>query len=279
MRVPAISRLLIVMLTAAALASCSVSTPAKPPMWRVSDGDTTVYLLGSMHLLPSGTDWRDEAVNAAIADADTLVLESDPQAKTDFAAVARAPGLKPLAERLGPDKQNALMKAIARTGQPESAFDDYKDWAAAVMLGTGDALEAGATAKRGVDAVLWTDFKRRKRTTIALEQPGAQLQALDILPPELQHLMLEDAITGPGYDSTLGAWSDGDVAALDKATGPKTLRAFLVLAPNKRWSGWIAKRMAQPGKLLVAVGAGHLVGEQSIVEMLTAKGFKVERVQ
>jgi uncharacterized protein YbaP (TraB family) len=272
-------RALIVALAAAALASCSLSTPAKPSMWRVSDGDTTVWLLGSMHLLPSGTDWRGDAVDGAIADADALVLESDPQAKGDFESVAKAPGLTPLAERLGPDKQDALRKAIARTGQPGDAFDGYKDWAAAVMLGTGDALDAGATTKNGVDAQLWADFKRRKRGTIALEEPGAQLHALDILPPELQHLMLEDAIAGPGYDSVLGAWSDGDVAALDKATGPKNLRAFLVVAPNKRWSDWIAKRMAQPGKLLVAVGAGHLVGKDSIVEMLTARGFNVVRVQ
>ena len=52
----------------------------------------------------------------------------------------------------------------------------------------------------------------------------------------------------------------GDLAALDKASASKELRPFLVTAANRRWAEWIATRMGQKGKLLVAVGAGHLAG-------------------
>lgn len=271
-------RSLIVLALAGCLAACSLpSDQARPPMWRVSDGDTTIYLLGSMHLLPPRTDWRDAAVERAIGKADTLVLESDPNAKDDFAAIAKAPGLRPLTERLGPERREALDQAIARTGQPADAFDGYKDWAAAVMLGTGDALDAGATAKDGVDAVLWAAFASKHRE--ALEQPGAQVRALDILPPQLQHRMLDESLDGPRYESVLDAWEQGDLAALDKASASKELRPFLVTAANRRWAAWIANQMGPKATLLVAVGAGHLVGKDSIVELLTAKGFKVERIQ
>ena len=261
------------MLTACSLAS----EPATPALWKVSDGDTTVWLLGSMHLLPPGTDWRDAAVERAIGEANTLVLESDPDAKSDFATLAKAPGLPPLTERLGPDRREALDKAIARTGQPADAFDGYKDWSAAVMLDTGDALDAGATSKDGVDAVLWSAFAAKKR--VALEQPGAQVRALDILPPQLQRRMLDETLDGPRYEAVLDAWERGDLTALDKASASKELRPFLVTAANRRWARWIATRMEQKGKLLIAVGAGHLAGKESIVGLLAAKGFKVERVQ
>ena len=271
-------RALIAVALAGLLAACSLaSEPATPPMWKVSDGDTTVWLLGSMHLLPPGTDWRDAAVDRAIGDADTLVLESDPDATSDFDALAKAPGLPPLAERVSPDRREALDKAIARTGQPADAFDGYKDWAAAVMLDTGDAIDAGATAKDGVDATLWDAF--RGKTRVALEAPGAQVRALDILPPQLQSRMLDEALDGPRYESVLDAWSRGDLVALDQASASKELRPFLVTAANRRWADWIAARMGQKGKLLVAVGAGHLVGQDSIADLLAAKGLKVERVQ
>ena len=260
------------------MSACSLaSEPAKPPLWKVSDGDTTVWLLGSMHLLPPGTDWRDAAVERAIGQADMLVLESDPGATAGFDAIAKAPGLPPLSERVPPERRDALGKAIARTGQPADAFDGYKDWAAAVMLATGDALDAGATAKDGIDAVLWAAFAGKKR--VALELAGAQVRALDILPPQLQRRMLDEALDGPRYESVLDAWARGDLAALDQAGASKELRPFLVTAANRRWAEWIAKRTGAKGKVLVAVGAGHLAGQGSIPDLLAAKGFKVERVQ
>ena len=260
------------------LTACSLaSEPAKPPLWKVSDGDTTVWLLGSMHLLPRGADWRGGVVGQAIDGADTLVLESDPTDTKDFDAIAKDPALPPLAKRVDAGRGDALDKAIARTGKPADAFDTYKDWAAAVMLGVGDAQDAGATGQDGVDAVLWSAFRGKRRVT--LEAPGVQVRALDLLPAQLQHRMLDEALDGPRYEQVLGAWRDGDLAALDKAGPSKELRPFLVTAANRRWADWIARRMGQQGKVLVAVGAGHLAGKDSIVDLLTAKGFKVERVQ
>lgn len=272
-------RALIAVLAAGVLAACSRVIPAKPPMWRVTGGRATAWLLGSMHVLPDHVDWQDGVVARAIADADTLVLESNPEATSDFNAIAKTTGMQPLARRLSSDQREALRRAIARAGLSENALDGYKDWSAAVMLGAGDAAHAGASPQRGVDAQLWQRFARHRRATLALERVGAQLRVLDALPPALQHLMLEEAVSGAPYDSVLRAWSNGDVAALDRSTGAQNLRAFLVVSPNRRWSAWIARRMAHPGTLLIALGAGHFVGTESIVAMLASRGFNVARVQ
>ncbi len=270
-------RALIVMALAGALAACPMSRePAKPPVWAIRDGDTTIWLMGAMHLLPPRIDWRTGTVDRAM-DADTLVLETDPTATGDFDAIAKAPGLPPLAKRVADDRQEALARAIERTGQPGDAFDGYKDWAAAVMLATGDALNSRASSKNGIDAQLWKAFKGKQR--VALEKPGDQLRALDILPPQLQARMLDETLDGADYDATYEAWATGDLAAIDKTGPSKELRPFLVTAANRRWADWIAARMAQKGKVLVAVGAGHLAGQDSIPDLLKAKGLKVERVQ
>lgn len=270
-------RALLLVALAGALTACPLARePARAPLWRVSDGDTTIWLMGSIHLLPPRIDWRTDAVDRAM-DADTLVLETDPTATGDFDAIAKAPGLLPLAKRVAADRQDALARAIERTGQPGDAFDGYKDWAAAVMLATGDALNSRATAKNGIDAQLWKAFAKRRR--VALEQPGDQLRALDMLPPQLQARMLDETLDGADYDTTYEGWATGDLAAIDTVGPSKELRPFLVTAANRRWADWIAARMATKGKVLVAVGAGHLAGKDSIPELLKAKGLTVERVQ
>ncbi|MBN8808573.1 MAG: TraB/GumN family protein [Sphingomonas sp.] len=271
-------RLIAMLAGVLALAACSVADDsARPPLWKATKDGTTVWLLGGMHLLPPGTDWRGGAVGAAIASADTLVLESDPGDTAGFDAIAKDPSLPPLAKRIEPTRADTLDQAIARTGQPAGAFDAYKDWAAAVMLGVGDAQDAGATAQDGVDAVLWQAFAGKKR--VALEGPGAQVRVLDLLPPQLQHRMLDEALDGPRYEAVLGAWRDGDVAALDKAGPSKELRPFLVTAASHRWADRIARAVGGNETLLVAVGAGHVVGKDSLIDLLKAKGFTIERLQ
>ena len=270
-------RALMLVALAGALTACPLARePAKAPLWRVSDGDTTIWLMGSIHLLPPRIDWRTEVVDRAM-DADTLVLETDPTATSDFDAIAKAPGLPPLAKRVGADRQEALARAIERTGQPGDAYDGYKDWAAAVMLATGDALNSRASAKNGIDAQLWKAFGKKQR--VVLEGAGDQLRALDILPAQLQARMLDETLDGADYDTTYEAWATGDLAAIDKTGPSKELRPFLVTAANRRWADWIAARMTTKGKVLVAVGAGHLAGKDSIPDLLAAKGLKVERVQ
>ena len=97
--------------------------------------------------------------------------------------------------------------------------------------------------------------------------------------------MLTDALARPdGYRHTLNAWSRGDVGALaaidDRLfAGSAAFERALLTGRNARWSGWIAGRMAKPGKVFVAVGAGHLAGPQSVMAMLRARGFRVARVQ
>jgi uncharacterized protein len=48
---------------------------------------------------------------------------------------------------------------------------------------------------------------------------------------------------------------------------------------NAAWAEWVDRRMDQPGTVLVAVGAGHLAGEDSVQRMLADRGLQATRVQ
>jgi uncharacterized protein YbaP (TraB family) len=80
------------------------------------------------------------------------------------------------------------------------------------------------------------------------------------------------------------AWSKGDVEAIARTfdrdlSGSPALAQALIKSRNANWSKWIEKRMTQPGQIMVAVGAGHLAGKGSVIDLLKKDGYKVTRLQ
>ena len=264
-----------------ALAGCGKPPiEARPAMWRVSDGDTTIYLLGSIHLLPPNIDWRTPLIDRAIATSDTLVLESSPEESVDFRAMAQGTNLKPAGERVSPGKRPILDAMIARSGASRETLDNYKDWALATTLAVGDATASGANSREGVEAKLWSVFASAGKTRLAFYHAKDQLAQLDNLPESDQSKMLGNILEGKeNYGETLKAWTTGDIASLEKTAACTPLEGKLVGQPNNYWSRWIAARMKQPGTVLVAVGLGHMAGPYALPKMLAARGLKVERVE
>lgn len=263
------------------LAACGPrDIDARPALWRVQDGNTEIWLLGTIHALPPEVQWQTRAIQTAIAQADTLVTEIPPADPTATSAAflkqARATGLPPLAERVTSDHRAAL----APFG---TTLDGMKTWAAAVMIAGRGMQAANASATHGLEAVLTAAFSGRPH--LALETQSGQLAIFDALPEAAQRVLLTRALEDPdGYAKTLAAWSAGDTNALAASfepafRGAPDLQRMLVTERNARWSAWIARRMAKPGRVLVAVGAGHLVGSDSVIAMLEARGLKVDRVQ
>jgi hypothetical protein len=157
-----------------------------------------------------------------------------------------------------------------------------------MLLGT-QFKELGLSGEAGVEAVLRKAFTEARKPVDQLETNTEQLGLFDALPESAQRTLLEGAIDAPGemrtqFNSMLAAWARGDVAAIgrtfneDLATSPE-LRDALIRRRNANWSRWIGRRMAAPGTVFVAVGAGHLAGPQSVVAMLKRDGYRVRRVQ
>ncbi|WP_010164632.1 TraB/GumN family protein [Sphingomonas sp. PAMC 26617] len=278
-------------LALALLAGCDRAPPvdARPALWRVSDGDTTIWLLGTIHALPPGVRWETPEVARAIAAADTLILEVPPataDAHAQFETIARRPGLPPLAARVTPADRQVLARGIAAAGLTEADLQGYKTWGAALVIGAAGGHSSDASADRGIEPVLTARFAGR--TIGALETREGQLRLFDRLPAAAQKALLRDAARDAldparGYQTLLAAWVKGDAAALaatlDLVRGDPTLAQPLIAQRNRRWASAILRRMARPGRVLVAVGAGHLVGPGSVIDLLRAHGVRVARVE
>jgi uncharacterized protein YbaP (TraB family) len=82
----------------------------------------------------------------------------------------------------------------------------------------------------------------------------------------------------------VAAWNSVDADSIGQTFNAEfqaspELKQALLLRRNANWSYWLETRLAQPGTVLVAVGAGHLAGSDSVVEMLKKRGLRVKRVQ
>ena len=260
---------------------------ARPPLWRVTDGDTTIWLLGSIHALPPRVAWRTPAVALAEAQADTLILEIAPAtpqaARAAFRAAASAPALPPLLDRVAARDRGLVARAMTAAGQAPAALDGYETWGAALTIGAAAGAIRGTSAENGVETAVAADFAGR--TIGALETREGQLALFDALPAAEQRALLvraaHDALGGG--NAAFAAWRRGDEAALAATLAPlaahPALERALVSNRNARWSSAIVRRLARPGRVLMVVGAGHLVGPRSVVALLRARGLRVERVE
>lgn len=267
----------------------------RPAMWRVADADTTVYLFGTIHLLPENYRWRTSRFDQAVAGSQSLIVEtildeSNPQQLgMELARLGISRGLPPLAERVAPEKRAMLEAAIAKTGVPRSAFDLMETWAAAfTILGT-QFKNLGLSAGAGVESVLKQNFKTAGKPIGQLETNLEQLAIFDTLPESAQRALLEGSIESPKemrgqFSGMLDAWATGDVEAIAKTfnqdlAGTPELRDALIRRRNHHWSDWVRRRLESPGTVMVAVGAGHLAGPESVVDLLQRNGYRVQRVQ
>ena len=273
----------------------SAAPSARPALWQVSDPDTTIYLFGTIHLLPENYSWRTPAIDKAIAKSDSLVVETivDQQnPKELIAALTRlgySYGLPPIADRVPPAKRALLETAIAKTGLPRPIFDRMETWAAAFTLLGIQYKSLGLEGEHGVEQTLRDTFGAQGKGVGQLETNAEQLGFFDTLPEDAQRALLEGSIDAPqamhaDFSEMLNGWARGDVEAIAQTfnrdlAGSPALRAALLERRNANWSNWIERRLAQPGTIMIAVGAGHLAGSDSVQSRLKHDGYRIKRIQ
>jgi uncharacterized protein YbaP (TraB family) len=263
-----------------------------PALWKVADADTTIWLFGTIHALPKGVNWLNGPVEAALEGSGELVTELPDIDPASSAAVIVAKGTLPpgqtLRGLLGKKDAAKLEAALARYKQPPEALDRLKPWYAAIVLAALPRTKAGVVSAQGVEAALASRAKAAGKPRIGLETMGEQLDMFDTLSAKQQKRLLLDAISDDGEAATelnkmVDQWGSGAVDALAKSLRDNgldgALGKVLIEQRNARWTAWLQQRLAQPGTIFVAVGAGHLAGKGSVVDSLQKRGIAVTRVQ
>lgn len=292
----------ILLATALAFASVPAFAQAEPPapladadpaIWVVRDADTSIYLFGTFHLL-DGRPWFNDEVKTAFDASDELVMEAvlpeNPAALQPLILqYAVDPQGRTLSSRLNAEQNAALTSALAGIGAPPTTFDRFEPWFVAMTLAVIGAQRLGISGEAGPETILTRAAQARRIPIGELEGFEWQLRMLDGMPEALQLEQLAETLKENDEIATklapmLAAWSAGDVERLaallneDETEQDRALHQLLFTTRNANWAHWVEERMARPGTVFVAVGAGHLAGPDSVQAALAAHGIHATRV-
>jgi hypothetical protein len=267
---------------------------ARPAMWQAKFGDSTVYLFGTVHLLPNDTDWRFPALNDALSKSQTLYIELTDDDQASMTALVMRYGMDtehPLSSLLSDSDNTALGKAAQLAGLPggATALQPMKPWLAALTLAVAPLMKAGLDPAAGVDKQLQAQMTRAGKPVHGLETAEQQIRFLADLPEPLQIAFLRDTLRDVEKDkaellSLIDAWKRGDVAAIAKLendelkTKEPALYQKLLVQRNQDWAARIKDMLRQPGTtVFVAVGAAHLAGPDSVQAQLAKIGVVAQQ--
>lgn len=271
----------------------ATAAPAKPALWKVADEDTTIYLFGTVHILPKGINWAGPAITGALAESEQLITEipTGPDAEAAMQQMALSKGMLPQGTTLRTllsDEQKAKYEAaLGSIGVPAGAFDPFKPWMAGLTLTVLPLMQQGYSPDAGVEAELGK-LAGPDKARGALETVEFQLGIFDGMPQDAQIEFLIGAAetvgeVKPMLDAMVAEWAEGDADGLaeimNRELGDPAVAEALLYSRNGNWAEWIDTRLDTPGTVFVAVGAGHLAGERSVQDLLAQRGITTARVQ
>ena len=263
-------------------------------MWRVSARKSTVYILGSIHLLKKDVYPLDRAIEYAFDRSDYLSVEADigDMGNIDlggFLTKALYPGDDTIANHLSSEAVALVKEQMERLGLPPETVMKQKPWLLALIIPSLTLMNAGYDPEYGIDKHFLNKARGDKKI-LELESLNYQLNLLSGFSDKEQGLLLLYEIKDlenltREVDSMVKAWQAGDVQAIEgfqTKTMGEDKRFYpiydkLINVRNKGMTAKIEKYLESSGTYFVIVGAGHLVGNKGIIQLLRTKGYKVDQ--
>lgn len=268
---------------------------AKPALWVVKDADTTIYLFGTVHLMPKDADWHYPALDHALAESSTLYIEVTDDDPASMAALVLRHGMDPghpLSSQLSPSEAHRLSVLANKTGVPGGmqTLNMMRPWMAALTLAVTPLLKAGLAPEQGVDKQLKASMLGAGKPVLGLETAEQQIRFLADMPRAVELALLRstmrDADKGPiKLTALIDAWKAGDADTIARIGNDDIrkleprLYQLLLVQRNEAWATKIATMLQQPGVVFIAVGAAHLAGPDSVQAHLEQLGLPVEQVR
>jgi uncharacterized protein YbaP (TraB family) len=273
------------------LSSACFQALADPALWKVQRDGSTIYLFGTVHVLPKDTQWHYPQLDRALAASDVLYVElvdDDPATMQPLVGQYGVDFAHPLSSELDAADERRLQAAAQTVGIPAQVLDAMKLWMAAVTLTVAPIVKAGYDPDSGADKKLRQQFASKAKPVKGLETAEQQIRYFANLSQPVQVSMLRNSLDDYAKaDTEIAAlvkdWQHGDVDAIaalensDMRGKYPVLYRTLLTERNQRWARQIAQ-MPENQTIFIAVGAAHLAGPDDVQAQLQKLGMHVERV-
>ena len=265
---------------------------AHPVLWTVHSKTATVYLFGSIHLLPANIVWHTPEIDRAMESASTFMFEAplDQAGRAQVTDFIREHGSLPkgttLRSLLPPKTLATYEHALAAANLVPEQLDGERPWLAAIVLDVAYLQHMHYVVADGVDQQVFAYATAHGKPVRTFETPAQQLslfmpkdEKLEVaeFDANLKDFETEESNIGAMID----AWGAGDAKSVGRLMN-KSLdaepgaRKILIDDRNKNWIKQLDDVLAKPGITFVTVGTGHLVGAGGVPALLRKQGYKVE---
>jgi len=264
-------------------------------IWKISSEANSIYLLGSVHVASPDIYPLDSAIEDAFALADNLVVEVDISQVDEMQTLqlimdyGTYPPGETLQDHISADLYAQLEEQFD-FGVATLDFNIFRPWVVVTLLEQLQLQELGYNPQYGLDLYFINQAADSGKDIIELETADFQIALFSALPDELMILVLESSVENPltreDGELLFEAWEDGDTAAMElllfEALEEEPALApyydVLVYARNVTMAETIEGFLADDKSYFVVVGAGHLVGEDSIIDLLAERGYLTEQL-
>jgi len=287
--------LLASLLTLAAASACA--QPPRPLLWKVSDGDNHVYLLGSFHALKPSDYPLAASVEAAFADAEAVAFEISPEEMNSpglqgkMLAAAMLSNGRTLQQSMSAQSWERLQRYADKRNLPLKDYQQLEPWFVSLLISLKEMSLIGYDPSRGLDQHLIARAAQAGKSTSGLETADRQIAVLDSMTAVEQQQSLSESLDSADdfkskIDQLHQLWRTGDAGALEKLLATEFKRDYAQLYQrinvdrNKAWLPAIRRMLDEESRdeTLVVVGSMHLLGADGLVSQLKARGYRVERL-
>jgi uncharacterized protein YbaP (TraB family) len=249
----------------------------EPLVWRVSKGDDSLVIMGTLHT--GGASFIPQVAWDELAKAKRFAMECD-LSKIDQLELARRMHL-PEGQTLDKMISPAAWATLVKEGSlPEMALKNLKPWVAAMGI-----LQAWLSGAQAVDLALKARADELHLAAAYLESWQDQFNMIDkALDARALEVFLADLPKAHQMlDELVAAYKAGNVdkiveLTLDDPMMTPEARELMLTGRNRKWVPQLVE-LARGHDTFVAVGAGHVVGKDGLLDMLEHQGYEVERLK
>ncbi|MBV4413907.1 TraB/GumN family protein [Enterobacteriaceae bacterium YMB-R22] len=242
-----------------------------PALDVILPGGRYLHLVGSIHMGTPDMAPLSARLLQKLQQSDALIVEAD---ISDSGSPFPAGGSElPLHARLSAEEGRRIDRHLQALALDVGSIDNLPYWQIALMLQAQQAQRLGLRPDYGIDFQLLQSAHLRQKHVIELEGAQSQVDLLKALPDgglTLLNDTLEHWHTNARLLQTMVSWWLESTPGIQHATLPNTfsgeLYDVMMTQRNYRWRDFL--RTLPPGRYVVAVGALHLYGEDSLPELL-----------
>jgi uncharacterized protein len=266
----------------------------KHSLWKVEGRTNALYLFGSIHFLKKEFYPLPQPIEDAYKQAQVVVFEVDlgemeaPENQVKMVQIGQYPEGQTLKGNLSQETYAKLEAYLTEAGLPAAVFDPLRPWMVAVALIGSELIKLGYDPQQGVDKYFYSKAKKDKKEIVPLETLDFQLSFFTGMTKQEEEAMLRETLQEianfkKDLQGIIDAWKTGDSKALEKfmfeaMKDYPALHKKLLIDRNKQWVDKLQKLQASGKTVFVVVGAAHLVGKESVIDLLNAKGLKARQL-